>query len=374
MDNNQEIKGLDYVIASSNSQIIKVIGVGGGGGNAVNYMYKQGIKDVSFIICNTDRQALENSPIKTKVLLGQGLGAGNRPEKAKMAAEASQVEIGSCLDANTEMVFVTATMGGGTGTGAAPIVAKYAKEQDILTVGVVTVPFAWEGRNKRKQAYKGVVEMHKYVDALLVIQNEKLREVYPTIGLENSFDIVNEVLNQAVKGIAEMVTVHGRINLDFADVNTTLKNGGFALMNTGVGTGEHRIRKALEDAINSPLIQDSNVRRAKKILMNLHCPKNLMLEETQDIDDFFDEMLCDDIDVIWGLTVDETLGDEVKITLVVTGFGSDIITGLDELNDNYEIDKLIEKTVKPKEIVRFSDLDDEACLEKIVNEPAYKRR
>lgn len=371
MDEIQNIQGLDFVIPTSNSQIIKVIGVGGGGGNAVNYMYQQGIKDVSFIVCNTDKQALENSPIKTKVLLGQGLGAGNRPEKAKAAAEASYSEVDACLDANTKMVFVTATMGGGTGTGAAPIIAKYAKEKGILTVGVITVPFGWEGRNKRKQAYQGVIEMHKNVDALLVIQNEKLREVYPSMGLENCFDVVNDVLNQAVKGIAELVTVHGRINLDFADVNTTLKDGGFALMNTGVGEGKHRIRTALENAINSPLIQDTNVRRAKKILLNICCPKDLVMEETQDIDDFFDEMLFDDLEVIWGLTMDDTLGDKVKITVVVTGFGSDIIPELGDV-DNYSIDDVIDRK-EPKEMIRFTDLDDESRLETLMNEPAYKR-
>lgn len=370
--NTEEISGLDFVFPTSDSKKIKVIGVGGGGGNAVNYMYEQGIKDVSFIICNTDRQALENSPIKTKVLLGEGLGAGNRPEKARMAAENSQSDVEACLDANTKMVFVTATMGGGTGTGAAPVVAKYAKEKDILTVGVVTVPFAWEGRNKRRQAYKGVIEMHKHVDALLVIQNEKLRSVYPTMNFENGFSIVNEVLNQAVKGIAELETVHGRINLDFADVNTTLKNAGFALMNTGVGSGEHRIRKALENAINSPLVQDTNIRKAKKILLNIYCPKNLLMEETQDIEDFFDEMLCDDIDVIWGLTMDESLGEDVKITLVVTGFSSDVIPELEAATEE-DINDVIDKKTKPKEKILFTDLDDEARLQSIISEPAYKR-
>ncbi len=372
MMNEENITGLDFVLPSADSHIIKVIGVGGGGGNAVDYMYRESIKDVSFVLCNTDEQALKKSPIPNKVLLGTGLGAGNRPERAKLAAEEAQSEIETMLDEKTRMVFVTATMGGGTGTGAAPVVARIAKEKDILTVGIVTIPFAWELGNKRIQAYKGVLEMRKNVDAILVIENEKLREVFPEITIKTGFDKVNEVLNQAAKGIAELITVPGHINLDFADVNTTLKDSGFALMNTGEGEGEHRILKALKDAVNSPLIQDTNVRRAKKILLNIYC-SDIAQGETFDIDEFFKE-ISSDAEVIWGLTFDESLGEKVKITVIVAGFSSDIIPELSALEAGVPVEEICEKSKKPKEIINFTDLDDEARLEAIVNEPACKRR
>lgn len=370
MHNEDVIEGIDFVVPKGDSQMIKVIGVGGGGGNAVSYMYKQGITGVSFVLCNTDSQALNSSPIRNTIQLGTGLGAGNNPEVAREAAEASREEIEKIFDANTKMVFVTATMGGGTGTGAAPVIARIAKESGVLTVGIVTIPFAWELGRKMKQAYKGVIEMRKSVDALLVIENEKLREVYPTLTIPVAFEQVNEVLNQAAKGIAELVTLHGNINLDFADVNTTLRNGGYALMNTGYGEGEHRIKTALENAVNSPLIQDKNVKKAKKILLNVCCPGNISMDETSDIDEFFKERLSDEVEVIWGLSFDEELGKRVKISVIVTGFGSEIIPSLEEIERGEEVEIPSKKQHTP---VLLSELDDEIRLEEVLSIPAFNR-
>ncbi|MBO5850070.1 MAG: cell division protein FtsZ, partial [Paludibacteraceae bacterium] len=308
MDSN--VIGLDYKLAKTKSQLIKVIGVGGGGGNAVNYMYQQGITDVSFALCNTDQWALSESPIETKIQLGTGLGAGGRPMVSQEAAENARAEIENILE-DTQMVFITASMGGGTGTGAAPIVAQIAKEKKILTVGVVSVPFAWEGKKKFKLAYEGVIELSKNVDALLVIQNSKLKDAYPDLTFKNALGKVNEVLCQAVKGIAEIITVTGYINLDFADVDSTMRNGGFVLMNIGEGEGEDRVGKALKNALDSPLVQDTGYQRAKRMLFNLYCSEDFPQEEIETFVDFMEQM-DEDIELIWGVTFDNELGDKVK--------------------------------------------------------------
>ena len=261
----------DLTTAMNSLSIIKVIGVGGGGGNAVNHMFRQGIADVSFVVCNTDDQALKRSPVSRQILLGEGLGAGGRPEVARQAVEASLPKIEQLLQDNTKMVFITAGMGGGTGTGAAPVIAKVAHDLGILTVGIVTIPFAFEGKRKIDQALEGVRQMSQHVDAILVVNNEKLRQIYPDLELSNAFAKADDVLAEAAKGIAEIITIDGYINVDFADVNTIMKDGGVAIMNTGYAEGEHRITNAILDALHSPLLNNNDVHESKKILLNIYC-------------------------------------------------------------------------------------------------------
>ena len=247
--------GIAFDFPASKPSIIKVIGVGGGGGNAVNHMYREGIHDVTYVLCNTDKKALNDSPVPNHLQLGKdGLGAGNRPERAKQAALESLDEIKQMLDDGTRMVFITAGMGGGTGTGAAPIIAQCAKDAGILTVGIVTIPFRFEGNNKIKQALDGVDEISKHVDALLVINNERLREVYPDLTVLNAFARADDTLSVAARSIAEIITMHGIMNLDFQDVTTVLKDGGVAIMSTGYGEGEKRVTKAINEALNLSLI------------------------------------------------------------------------------------------------------------------------
>ena len=252
------------------NSIIKVIGVGGGGGNAVNHMYKEGIHDVTFVLCNTDKKALDDSPVPVHLQLGEeGLGAGNDPETGKQKAEESEQEIRNMLNDGTKMVFITAGMGGGTGTGAGPEVARIAKSMDILTVGIVTIPFKWEGKKKILQALAGVERMAKNVDALLVINNERLFSIYGQLSVEDAFGKADDTLSVAAKSIAEIITMHGIINLDFNDVKTVLKNGGVALMSTGFGEGEDRMKKAINNALHSPLLNDNDVYHSKKILLSV---------------------------------------------------------------------------------------------------------
>ncbi|MDY3142042.1 MAG: cell division protein FtsZ [Parabacteroides sp.] len=321
---------LNFNYPTDTPKIIKVIGVGGGGGNAVNHMYKEGIHDVTFVLCNTDNQALMRSDIPVKLSLGreitQGLGAGNKPERAKMAAEESKEDIRKMLSDGTKMVFITAGMGGGTGTGAAPVIARISKDMGILTVGIVTIPFRFEGKRKIDQALDGVEEIAKNVDALLVINNEKLRKIYSDLTVMNGFAKADDTLTVAAKSIAEIITLPGIINLDFADVNTTMKDGGVALMSNGYGQGEGRVLEAIEDALNSPLLSNNDVRNAKKILFNIYFSEDseLRMEEMNYVDKFMSEFNRD-IEVIWGTAIDNTLGDKVKITILATGFTIDNI-------------------------------------------------
>ena len=321
---------LNFNYPTDTPKIIKVIGVGGGGGNAVNHMYKEGIHDVTFVLCNTDNQALMRSDIPVKLSLGreitQGLGAGNKSERAKMAAEESKEDIRKMLSDGTKMVFITAGMGGGTGTGAAPVIARISKDMGILTVGIVTIPFRFEGKRKIDQALDGVEEIAKNVDALLVINNEKLRKIYSDLTVMNGFAKADDTLTVAAKSIAEIITLPGIINLDFADVNTTMKDGGVALMSNGYGQGEGRVLEAIEDALNSPLLSNNDVRNAKKILFNIYFSEDseLRMEEMNYVDKFMSEFNRD-IEVIWGTAIDNTLGDKVKITILATGFTIDNI-------------------------------------------------
>ncbi len=322
---------LDLPLIENN--IIKVIGVGGGGGNAVNHMFQQGIRDVSFVVCNTDNQALIKSPVPSKIQLGnlttEGLGAGGDPKVAKQAAEESMDKIKEILDEQTKMVFITAGMGGGTGTGASPVVARTAHELGKLTVAIVTIPFAFEGALKIKQALEGVAELSQYVDAILVINNEKLRQIYPDLELSNAFAKADDVLTNAAKAIAEIITIPGYINTDFADVYNTLKDGNVAIMNTGYASGENRIEKAIANALNSPLVNTNDVAGASKILLSLYCSKSnqIKMDEVEQVHQFM-ETVGENVSVIWGASFDESLGDEVKITIIATGFEVSDIPGM----------------------------------------------
>ena len=325
--------GLPIVdLPQTNNCIIKVIGVGGGGGNAVNHMYREGIHDVSYVVCNTDKKALDDSPVPNHLQLGPGLGAGNVPEKARKIAEESIESIKEMLNDGTRMVFITAGMGGGTGTGAAPIIARCAKEAGILTVGIVTIPFKFEGMPKINQALDGVEEISKHVDALLVINNERLREIYPELTVINACAKADDTLTIAAKSIAEIITMHGIMNLDFEDVTTVLKDGGVAIMSTGYGEGEGRVTKALTEALTSPLLNHNDIFNSKKVLLNINfCAddehSSLMMEEMNEIHEFMGKFRHD-VETKWGLATDSTLGDKVKITLLATGFGLQAISGM----------------------------------------------
>ena len=331
-----EIVQFDF--PTDSPKIIKVIGVGGGGGNAVNHMYREGIHDVTFVLCNTDNQALAESPVPVKLQLGrsitQGLGAGNRPERARDAAEESIDDIKEQLNDGTKMVFITAGMGGGTGTGAAPDIARIAKEMDILTVGIVTIPFIFEGEKKIIQALDGVERIAQHVDALLVINNERLREIYADLTFMNAFGKADDTLSIAAKSIAEIITMRGTVNLDFADVKTILKDGGVAIMSTGFGEGENRVTKAIDDALHSPLLNNNDIFNAKKVMLNVSfCPTSeLMMEEMNEIHEFMSKFR-EGVEVIWGVAVDNSLDTKVKITVLATGFGVEDVPGMDTLHE-----------------------------------------
>jgi len=315
---------------------IKVIGVGGGGGNAVTHMYKEGIHNVSFALCNTDWQALNMSEVPVKLCLGptvtEGGGAGNIPETAKAAAMESEDEIRKLLSDGTRMAFITAGMGGGTGTGAGPVIAEIAKKMGILTVGIVTIPFRFEGPPKIIQALTGVEKMGKNVDALLVVNNERLRNIYRDLSFSNAFKKADDTLTIAAKSIAEMITLPGYINIDFADVDTTLRNGGVALMSNGYGQGERRLEQAIEDAFHSPLLNNNDVFTAKKILFNISFSNEheAKMEEMDFIHDFMARFTSHKINVIWGTAFDETLGDKIKFTVLASGFRMDHIPEIKE--------------------------------------------
>lgn len=362
---------LDFGEPDRQNSIIKVIGVGGGGGNAVNNMYKQGIHDVSFVVCNTDAQALKDSPVPERLQLGsEGLGAGNRPEKARLAAEESINDIKAMLSDGTKMDFITAGMGGGTGTGAAPVIAQVSKELGILTVGIVTIPFKFEGNKKIDQALDGVDEMAKHVDALLVINNERLRKVYPDLSLLNGFAKADDTLSVAAKSIAEIITVRGLINLDFNDVRTVLKDGGVAIMSTGFGEGEGRVRKAIDDALNSPLLNDNDVYNSQKILLSIAFSSDngtdgLAMEEMNEINDFMSRF-GSNFELKWGIAIDNTLEKKVKITILATGFG------LDDLEDVASYHSRLDKA-RAKEEAQKKAEQEEADAERSNRRDKYYR-
>ena len=304
---------------------IKVVGVGGGGGNAVNHMMEEGIQGVDFVLCNTDHQALLKSPVKTTVHLGKReLGAGNDPNIGREAAEMSRDEIEALMDDNTKMLFVTAGMGGGTGTGAAPVVAKMAKDKGILTVGIVTMPMEREGRRRKLQALAGIDELKKCVDTLILISTDKLRDQYGNMKLSEAFKKADDVLATAARGIAEIITVPGYVNVDFEDVKTVMKDSGKAIMGSGVAEGENRAEKAIKDAIHSPLLNDSNIEGAKNILLYITSGSNeVSLDEVDEILEIAQNACGNNSDVIWGNGTDESLGEALSVTLIATGFNHD---------------------------------------------------
>ncbi len=339
---SEENNIMPFDFPSPTSCIIKVIGVGGGGGNAVNHMYKEGIHDVAFVVCNTDSKALEESPVPVKLQLGhEGLGAGNRPQKAREATEESLEEVQNMLNDGTKMVFITAGMGGGTGTGAAPLIAKVAKDMDILTVGIVTIPFRWEGDKKIDQALDGVEEISKNVDALLVINNERLSEIYSDLSLDDAFDRADDTLSVAAKSIAEIITMRGKVNLDFNDVKTVLKDGGVAIMSTGYGEGENRVSTAIQNAQHSPLLNNNDIFKSKKVLLNISysSQKKLMMSEMDEVKEFMNRFNRD-FETKFGIAIDDTLGDKVKITLLATGFG------VQDIHVKEMDDRIVKRTIE----------------------------
>lgn len=318
---------LQFELPQEEKSIIKVIGVGGGGSNAVNHMFRLGIKGVDFIICNTDRQALDKSPVKNRIQLGErstkGLGAGSIPEVGRDAALESIDEIKSYLSDDTQMVFITAGLGGGTGTGAAPVIASIAKELGILTVGIVTIPFAFEGKKRRAQAEAGLEEMKKYVDTLLVIGNDKLREIYGNLKMSEAFAHADDVLTGAAKSIAEIISLHMHINVDFNDVKTVMKESGVAIMGSAVASGEKRAVKAVEQALNSPLLNDNDIRGARHVLLNIMSGSDdIDMDEFGEITDFIQEAAGGTAELITGYGTDASLGDNVSVTIIATGFKS----------------------------------------------------
>jgi cell division protein FtsZ len=317
---------MEFEMFSENNSIIKVLGVGGGGCNAVNYMYEQGIPGVNFGVCNTDKQDLLKSPVPTKVQLGtnllEGLGAGADPEEGRRAALESEEEIRMYLSNNTKMVFVTAGMGGGTGTGGAPIVAKIAKELGILTVGIVTIPFSNEGKPKRDKAERGIQNMKENVDALIVVSNNKLYDIFPDLDIDEAFSKADDILTTAAKGITEIITKPGKINVDFNDVRRVMSNSGVAIIGIGKGTGENRATVAIEEAMNSPLLEDADIFGAKGIVLYITYGNGIKMRELDTITDCIQSQTQTDCEIIWGVCKDDSLGDDIAITLVATGFQS----------------------------------------------------
>ena len=394
--------------------ILKVVGVGGGGGNAVTQMYNEGIRDVSFVLCNTDSQALMRSPIPAKVQVGPGLGAGGRPEKALEYVTDDIDKVKNMFSDETEMVFITAGMGGGTGTGASPTVARVAREKGILTIGIVTIPFMFEGTKKILQALKGVEEIKKDVDALLVINNDRLRDIYSELSLPDAFKKADDTLTIAVRSISEIITIPGYINLDFADVRTILKDGGVAVMSSGLGSGENRVSQAIKNALNSPLLNNNDIFKAKKILLNISFGNKqpMMTEELNEIHDFMAQF-SSNIEVIWGTALDDSLDDQIKVAVLASGFGIENIVSKPvieaaerELNEEELWNRRMEEEQKKADeeerllyeanlieeyygkgvvspggqttrlqpfIFTFENIDDNDTIDAVMNNPAYNR-
>lgn len=398
-----------FDVTAEEPSIIKVVGVGGGGNNAINHMYEQKVKGVSYVVINTDRQALKNSPVPNKLLIGPettcGLGAGDEPERAREAAEESAEDIGRLFDDQTKMVFITAGMGGGTGTGAAPVVARIAREHGVLTIGIVTIPFLFEGKKKILKALAGAAEMKKHVDAQLVINNERLSEVYPDLDFGNAFGKADDTLLVAAQSISDIINMQGYVNLDFNDVNTTLREGGVAIISSGYGEGEHRVTKAINNALESPLLRNRNVYSSKRVLYNFSfSPKSNVPFKTEEIREMNDFMLNfdEDVAVIWGAAYDESLGDSIKVTILASGFCEDLSLENEapELKDQGRgrRQEISETDVKKKEketleanygkiaqiqererqqrnyyVLGLDEMDDDEVISQLEQAPAYKR-
>lgn len=345
---------INFDLPKNQSSDIKVIGVGGGGSNAVNYMYKQGIEGVDFIVCNTDAQALDISPVPNKIQLGvsltQGKGAGSIPTVGKNAAIENIDQIKEVLEKNTKMLFITAGMGGGTGTGAAPVVAKVSKELEILTVGIVTVPFSFEGRKRKLQAEEGLKELKENVDAMIIICNDKVRELYGNLSVTDAFSKADNVLTTAAKGVAEIITITGGVNVDFADVRTVMTDSGVVIMGSGVSDGENRALEAVEKALSSPLLNDNHIKGASDVLLNIVSGKDeLLMDEIDEITNYIQDEAGSTADIIWGYGQDESLGNKVKVTLVCAGFGENSDLGYD-----------FDRKQEPKKVVKLEDKQKKA--------------
>lgn len=378
---------------------IKAVGVGGGGSNAVNYMYTQGINKVAFAVVNTDAQALRTSPVPTKVLIGNGLGAGDKPKVAREAAEADIEKIEALFEDGTQMVFITATLGGGTGTGAAPVVARVARDRGLLTIGIITIPFYFEGDTKILKALDGVDEMKKYVDALLIINNDRLIEIYGDLTFFNALHKSDETLATAARSISELITATGHMNLDFKDVETTLRNGGAAIISSGCGEGPNRVTKAIENALDSPLLKNRDIFGSKRLLFCLYFAENakdqFKMGEMQELTTFV-KTIDKRVQVIWGAGVDNSLGDKVKVTLLASGFDMTVraednlvITSdtadsstheephrgepedMERLRNQYgaKVDYYNTNYI----ILSPSQMDNDAVIEILENSPAYNR-
>ena len=324
---------INFELPVNKSREIKVIGIGGGGSNAVNHMYKQGIKDVDFIVCNTDAQALASSPVPVRIQLGESLtegrGAGNKPEIGRQAAIENLQDVIEALEGSTKMVFLTAGMGGGTGTGAAPVIAKATKELGILTVAIVTIPFRFEGQQRINQAIEGINQLEEHVDSLLVINNEKLREIYGDLKLSEAFAKADDILSMAARGIAEIITVPGYINVDFADVETVMKDSGVAILGSGTATGEGRAVKAIETALNSPLLNNNDITGADNILLNITSGEDeISMDEVGEITDYINHSASRNATIIWGTGMEKSLGEEISVTIIATGFKTNSIPEL----------------------------------------------
>ena len=324
---------MNFELPVNQSSIIKVLGIGGGGSNAVNHMWHQGIKGVDFVVCNTDAQALNSSPVPVKIQIGESLtegrGAGNKPQIGRQAALENIDEINDVLSKNTKMVFLTAGMGGGTGTGAAPVIAKAAQDLGILTVAIVTIPFRFEGQQRINQAIEGINEIKEYVDSLLVINNEKLREIYGDLKLSEAFARADNVLTMAAKGIAEIITVHGYINVDFADVETVMRNSGVAILGSGMASGEGRATLAIQEALASPLLNNNDITGARNILLNITSgAEEVSMDEVGEITDFVNSAASKNALIIWGTGTDGSLGERINVTIIATGFQTNSIPEL----------------------------------------------
>jgi cell division protein FtsZ len=355
---------MEFELPQEESSIIKVIGVGGGGSNAVNHMFRLGIKGVDFIVCNTDKQALGKSPVPHKIQLGnsltRGLGAGAKPEVGRDSALESIEEIKNLLKDNTEMVFITAGLGGGTGTGAAPVIASIAKELGILTVGIVTIPFSFEGKKRREQAEKGLEEMKKYVDTLIVIGNDKLRDIYGSLKMTEAFAHADNVLTSAAKSIAEIISLHMHVNVDFNDVKTVMQDSGVAIMGSAVASGEKRALRAVENALVSPLLNDNDISGARHVLLNIMSGSDdIEMDEFGEITDFIQEAAGGTAELITGYGTDPSLGDNVSVTIIATGFKSKMISGYEAPTfQERKIVKLDEPELPKAEPIQTSMIDE----------------
>jgi len=368
-----EFTNISFDLPKNQSNVIKVIGVGGGGSNAINHMFQQGIKGVDFVVCNTDAQALQNSPVPNKIQLGltltEGLGAGANPEVGQQSAIESMEAIEKMLDTNTKMLFITAGMGGGTGTGAAPVIAQLAKERDILTVGIVTIPFQFEGKIRYEQAMNGVEKLRKQVDSLIVINNNKLREVYGNLGFKAGFSKADEVLATASRGIAEVITHHYTQNIDLRDAKTVLANSGTAIMGSSIAVGDDRAKQAIKNALDSPLLNDNKISGAKNVLLLIVSgTSEITLDEIGEINDFIQTEAGHNANIIMGVGEDETLGEGVAVTIIATGF--DVEQQADIVNT--EPKKIIHSLEDEQKIVH--DLSAKAISNIIVNEPIIETK